>query len=608
MRRVTLLRLLAIASVVPLTAACEQLLGLNQFHDAICEPGSKKSDDCHYTGPAGTRGVGLCRAGERTCAPDGLSWSDCSDPVLPQEEDCSTPEDENCDGEVNEASSGCCTPGATLTCYSGPEGTEGVGVCKSGTQTCGEDGKTVSACSGDIPPQQETCANPVDEDCDGHDCAEWAEVFGDTAIQFLGAVAVGAAGDVVVTGEVHGAVDWGTGTVVQDNGSGDVVVVKLDPSGKALWATNLGDISEQLGTAIAVDSTGDVLVGAVSQSSFTLAGAVVPSGLFVAKLAAADGHPIWVNGLGGGCASMTDASVTSIAVNAQNDVLVGGSFCGAVDFGNGSPVASAGGKDGFLALMRGADGSAKSADGYWGRVFGDQEDQEVNGVAIGQFGTFLVAGTFAGQISLGIGANAQSVTGEDGFVATFSSAGDVWSLDTYGGQGNQRVQAIRADASGNYVITGSFYDSIDLGDGPVVGDTYDRGLFVARFDPGGTKTWSVTFPGAPKSQLFPTGLALDAQGNVGVAGLLWGSMDLGAGTLDAGMNFDMVLFKLDANGKTSWAKHFLSGGNILISAGTIAAAPTGETVMAGGLSQPTDLGTGLLTPAGTDSFVAKFAP
>ncbi len=58
-----------------------------------------------------------------------------------------------------------CCPGRTRSCYSGPTGTAGVGVCKAGTQTCQSDG-TWGACTGQVTPSTETC-NGRDDDCDG---------------------------------------------------------------------------------------------------------------------------------------------------------------------------------------------------------------------------------------------------------------------------------------------------------------------------------------------------------------------------------------------------------------------------------------------------------
>lgn len=58
-----------------------------------------------------------------------------------------------------------CTDGETRACYGGPEGTEGVGTCAAGIETC-VNGKFPGICIGDITPFVENC-DGRDEDCNG---------------------------------------------------------------------------------------------------------------------------------------------------------------------------------------------------------------------------------------------------------------------------------------------------------------------------------------------------------------------------------------------------------------------------------------------------------
>ena len=57
-----------------------------------------------------------------------------------------------------------CCPGTSETCYSGPSGTEDVGVCRAGTRQCQIDG-TWGACTGEVTPSDEAC-DGLDNDCD----------------------------------------------------------------------------------------------------------------------------------------------------------------------------------------------------------------------------------------------------------------------------------------------------------------------------------------------------------------------------------------------------------------------------------------------------------
>ncbi|MDI1450747.1 hypothetical protein [Polyangium sp. 6x1] len=59
-----------------------------------------------------------------------------------------------------------CTSGEVETCYGGPPGTAGVGICKEGSRVCQASG-TFGECVADLLPSSEICGNGVDEDCNG---------------------------------------------------------------------------------------------------------------------------------------------------------------------------------------------------------------------------------------------------------------------------------------------------------------------------------------------------------------------------------------------------------------------------------------------------------
>ncbi|WP_147333054.1 kelch repeat-containing protein [Archangium gephyra] len=132
---------------------------VNESCERLCQPGETRTCD----GLEDIHGVGLCLAGTETCVAGGTAWSDCEGRVLPAHEDYSWPEDEDCDGLV-----GLCLPGETRRCaYSGPAGTENVGICHAATQTCDDTGSGWGSCTGEVTPRTESCTSALDEDCDG---------------------------------------------------------------------------------------------------------------------------------------------------------------------------------------------------------------------------------------------------------------------------------------------------------------------------------------------------------------------------------------------------------------------------------------------------------
>ncbi|MDI3282658.1 hypothetical protein [Polyangium sp. 15x6] len=81
-----------------------------------------------------------------------------------------------------------CVPFVPVSCYTGPAGTENVGICASGLQSCDEHGKPTGVCIGQTTPMVEQCdAEGRDEDCDGqinepdaHCCGDGVLAFGET--------------------------------------------------------------------------------------------------------------------------------------------------------------------------------------------------------------------------------------------------------------------------------------------------------------------------------------------------------------------------------------------------------------------------------------------
>ncbi|MCB9527129.1 MAG: hypothetical protein H6701_01835 [Myxococcales bacterium] len=151
---------------VPGDEACN---GLDDDCDGTTDEGDGRPLDAScYTGPEGTEGVGICRAGAAACV-DGAPGV-CRDQVLPGVEICDGV-DNDCNGRVDDVDpvaqpEGCgCDAGETRPCYPDDPATRGVGRCRDGTQSCGPGGG-FGVCQGAVRPTLEVC-DGVDEDCDG---------------------------------------------------------------------------------------------------------------------------------------------------------------------------------------------------------------------------------------------------------------------------------------------------------------------------------------------------------------------------------------------------------------------------------------------------------
>jgi hypothetical protein len=411
-------RIAALAMSAVLWGGCTLLAGLDGNYvvgdgepdaGSPCEPGQARA--C-YSGPAGTEGVGVCKAGTQVCNEDGTAYGPCEGEVTPGSEDCVTTDDEDCDGETLDAEDGCaCVPMTAASCYSGPAETEGTGACKAGLHACNELGTGYGPCVGEVLPKVEVCASPEDENCNGEAACTgthlWSKRFGDTDDQYGLSVTTDSAGNVLLTGYFRGTVDFGGGALTSAGGY-DLFVAKLDPAGAHLWSKRSGDANSQVAFSITTDSVGNVLLTGTFGGTIDFGGGALTSAggddLFVAKLDAA-GKQLWSKRFG----DANEQYGYSITTDSAGNVLLTGYFGGTIDF-EGGALTSAGGNDLFVAKFDAAGAH------LWSKHFGDAEDQYGLSITTDSAGNVLLTGRFFGTVDFGGGA-LTSAGGGDLFVA-----------------------------------------------------------------------------------------------------------------------------------------------------------------------------------------------
>lgn len=485
--------------------------------------------------------------------------------------------------------------------YSGPAGTQDVGICRAGMQKCSAEGIGDGVCSGEVIPQAESCASTEDENCDGYDCVQWAELFGDGADQFVSGIATDSSGNIYITGSFAGSIAFGTKNLISSGGT-DIFLLKLNPNGKPIWSEQFGDGAYQDGSLIAVDPSDNIYVTGRSATPIDLGGAQAPAGLFVAKLTS-EGKRIWSKGLTTktGCGG-SDSNIFGLATTPQGDVVFGGYYCGTIDFGEGAIASKSGSRDGFVAKLKSNDGSIKAADQTWGIVFGDAQSQELNGLAVDTAGNVLIVGTFNGSINLSPSDFFSSSGGSDAFVAKLTAAGlPSWHV-VLGDGLDQSMRAIAVDFMGGPIVTGSFDGTIDFNGTKVTKGT----SFIAKYDSDGGYKWHKIIT----TTAAATSVSIDGTGNAILAGAFVGSLDLAEPSLKAaGQGVETFTAKLSATGTLLWNKRFGDDLSGLGAGAYVAVTSAGEPILAGRVAGPIDFGTGVLTPAGgVDIFLTKLSP
>jgi hypothetical protein len=581
--------------------ACNAIAGLDslEFRDAsgdevLCAPGETRA--C-YSGPAGTQGVGTCAAGVARCLDDGSGFGACAGEVLPSTESCAAPEDEDCNGQSNDGCS--CSPGTSLPCYSGPPGTENVGACHGGTQTCVEGGSGYGPCTGEVVPASEVCLTPDDEDCDA--AAECGTVtdgaaYGDGSAQLLLGLGIGPLDEVAFAGQLQGKLVLGM-DMLAGSAPGDVLAGRrAAPQTFSFAATYGAGQLVDLGQDAAIADDGSVVVvGSASGPVDFGDGPLVPAGFgspdaFVAKVGGPPGKS-W-SALVGDSASQ---AANAVAVAPNGTVAMVGDNGGSIL--HGMDTLDSLNTDGFLVGWS-PDGSPSFALGLGGGKL-----QRALDVAFDDVSRAVFVGVADNEIDLEGVVTPIAKTTAGYVVARTLGGGPRWMVLDASADGSSAASAVTTAVSGEIFVAGSFQGSVSFGSCNAASSGGTQ-LFVLTLSVSGECSALYTTTGTGTQEA--TGIATDAQGNVYVVGRIKGDSDFGGGLTASGADWDGFVLAL-SGGQPSWLK--LLGGSGDAAPEDVAVTSGGTLVVGGSFQGELDWTSGKATSAGDwDLFFLDIAP
>lgn len=554
--------------------------------DASCSPG--ETAPC-YDGPVDTENVGICKGGTKVCNADGNGFGECQGATTPSSaDDCTTPEDENCDGAVND---GCpCEPGDVEACYSGPAGTADVGVCASGTHSCGDDASW-GACTGELLPTTDTCGNDQDEDCDGFDCSQtvWAQLIGSPDGESAEDVATDAAGNIYLGGGFSGALQLGNLPSMLSGGDSDVFVAKLSQDGSPTWSVGFGGVENQRLYQLVADSDGNVFAAGSYGGQMAAGGTVLSGsstwGVFLCKIL--DGGTVdWLVRPWGDDAGQFRA----IALDSGGNPVIAGAY----------DTAPPGETD-----ASGASIAKYSPAGQllWRESVTGSDDVTINAVTVDAADNIIVAGSYVGTLQLG-DKPLPSAAVTRGFIGKLNSSGVPILLVSFGGTDELRFRSIAMAPSGDLLVSGSFRGTAKFGPTTIV-SAGEGDIFVASISPAGGAVWAKRYGGA--SSDLVSELGTDSVGNIVLAGAADDGLTFGGDVFTGTGWGGMYVAKLDPQGNHLWSRGF--DGDLLDIFYGVAVGLDDTVTVAGGTYSSLDFGTGLLANHGAaDAAVVKIAP
>ncbi len=477
-----------------------------------------------YSGAAGTQGKGACKAGKQRCI-DG-NWGPCVGEVIPKSEQCNGIDDD-CDGQVD----GNCTTWATS--FGGKAGDEGANIAVSPS---GQHLYITGSFGGNASIGTQNLVSKGESDAylarlDGKGQAMWAVAIGGSGADRGKAVATDETGNLYATGLFEGSINVGAVTLNAKGGK-DIYVVKMDDTGRVLWAATAGGATGSVEAhAIFADKAGNVYItGSFAESASFGSATITAKGyldVFVAKLDPA-GQFVWATSAGG-----TDSEEGfGVTADEAGNVYIAGYFQGNASFGSKS-VSSVDYTNAFVSKLDNA------GQFQWTTTSTQSWYAVARGIQIDKTGNVYIAGYFEEQAGFGLNA-IRSDYGTDTFVAKVSPTGSfLWSNST-SGYANNPGKGLGIDNAGNLYVTGSFGGPLAFGSTNLNSQTQD--IYVAKIGPDGKFLSAKAFSGRE----IKTGdhIATDTNGTAYVIGTYRGSVTANSTTLSSKGYTDAFIAKI----------------------------------------------------------------
>ncbi len=360
----------------------------------------------------------------------------------------------------------------------------------------------------------------------------WSRVIGAESDDAGRGIAIDSSSNVLVTGlQGSYSVDYGGGPQF-NHGAYDVFIAKYSSAGSWSWSKTIGGSGYDQGNAIAADGADNVFVtgyiGAGTGGADFGGGALFSAGLsdvFLVKYSPAGQH-LWSKRFG---AAGNDAGM-AVSTDGSGNVIIVGSFEGAVDFGGGA-LTSAGMRDIFVAKY------SATGQHIWSKRFGSTGDDVGYGLAVDSAGDVFLSGKFQGSVSFG-GTALTSAGGDDIFLVKLAGAtgNHSWSK-SFGSTSGDASLGLAVDTSRSVVMTGYFTGSVNFGGGALSSSGLD--VFVAKYAGDGTYTWSRRYGGFDTQ--IANAVAVAGTGDVSVTGYFSTGIDLGAGPMASSGSYDVFL-------------------------------------------------------------------
>ena len=274
-----------------------------------------------------------------------------------------------------------------------------------------------------------------------------------------------------ITGTFRQQMDFGQQTLTS-NGDDDIFIAHLDQAGLPIWATSFGSISNDEASDIAYKNgfiyTSGFFWDSIVIGTMTLHAGFGGSALYLLKLDAANGNPIWSKVIeGDGIKEITD-----IEIDDDLSVYITGHYNQTITFDSVTYQPN-GSISGFIAkynqngVEEWTENLGETASTYGKHILSDSN-------------TVYLVGNFDGQITIGDSSFTSGANDNNGFLSKWSSMGQFQWAKEMTGVGDLDIADIEINED-ELFIAGHYQNSLRFGANLIQSPTIDYNIFIAKY-------------------------------------------------------------------------------------------------------------------------------
>ncbi len=350
-------------------------------------------------------------------------------------------------------------------------------------------------------------------------------------------------------------------------GSEDIYLMKLSPSGTLLWIHSFGAHETDEGFSIAVDAQGNVYINGHFSDTVDFDPSIGvtnlisnhwKSDIFICKYDPS-GNLVWANQIGDGNVYI----VTSISASHNGNIYLFGTFFDTVDFDPGPAVTQlySSLRDNFFVAKYNTTG-----DLIWAQNIESAGAGDAWNVYVDKSENVYLVGSFNDTTDFDPGPAEYKLTSKNGsddtFLEKLDSSGNFQWVSQFSGPDHVHGRDVTVDNNGNVCITGSFAGKVDFDPGPdslflSTDSTRNTDAFVSKLDSSGQLTWARKIGSFPYLEVGYS-LVTDDNGNIYTTGYFSGTSKLHPGSDSEYVSIgvlsweDIYLNKIDLNGNFQW--------------------------------------------------------